>query len=84
MTASGSTFVRSTGVIDSMRQRFVGERDAHVSFAIVRRRFAGYLRGADCWHLATALYLAPNPSDLTFLTLDDTQRKIAKTLGFRT
>lgn len=44
---------------------------------------AGYLRGADCWHLATALYLAPNPNELTFLSLDGAQRKVAKTLGFR-
>ncbi len=45
---------------------------------------AGYVRSADCWHLATALYLAPRPRDLTFLTLDATQRKVAKILGFRT
>lgn len=42
----------------------------------------GYVRGADCWHLATALYVTPDPSQLTFLTLDATQRKIAKALGF--
>jgi hypothetical protein len=41
------------------------------------------MRGADCWHLATALYVAPNPSELTFLTLDLAQRKVAKTLGFQ-
>lgn len=45
---------------------------------------AGYLRGADCWHLATALYLAPNPPELTFLTLDTQQRAIAIALGFAT
>jgi len=45
---------------------------------------AGYLRGADCWHLATALYLAPQPAQLTFLTLDVRQREIAVTLGFTT
>ncbi len=44
---------------------------------------AGYARGADCWHLATALYLAPDPSALTFLTLDIAQRKVAKALGFQ-
>ena len=43
---------------------------------------AGYVRGADCWHLANALYLAPDPSSLTFLTLDEPQRKVAKKLGF--
>lgn len=43
---------------------------------------AGYVRGADCWHLATALYLAPRPSELTFLTLDERQRSVAALLGF--
>lgn len=45
---------------------------------------AGYVRGADCWHLATALYLADDPSELTFLTLDDRQREVALALGFTT
>jgi hypothetical protein len=45
---------------------------------------AGYVRGADAWHLATALSLAPDPSELTFLTLDDRQRAVAEALGFRT
>lgn len=45
---------------------------------------AGYIRGADCWHLATALYLAGDPRALTFLTLDERQRTIATTLGFET
>ena len=58
--------------------------DRPLSAEIVRVLEAGYLRGADCWHLATALYLAPDPTELTFVTLDSAQRKIAKTLGFRT
>ena len=45
---------------------------------------AGYLRGADCWHLATALYLSPDPGAITFLTLDARQRDVAKLLGFVT
>lgn len=45
---------------------------------------AGYLRGADCWHLATALYVAPDPANLAFVTLDATQRKVARALGFAT
>jgi len=45
---------------------------------------AGFLRGADCWHLATALYAAGEPADLTFLTLDQRQRAIASALGFAT
>jgi hypothetical protein len=44
---------------------------------------AGYLRGADCWHVATALYVSPEPSRLSFLTLDERQRDVARTLGFR-
>lgn len=43
----------------------------------------GYVRGADCWHLATALFLSPDPSELTFLTLDERQGEVARALGFR-
>lgn len=43
---------------------------------------AGYVRGADCWHLATALYLAGDPDELYFLTLDERQKKVARSLGF--
>ena len=42
----------------------------------------GYLRGADLWHLATALYLAPDPAELSFLTLDERQAAVARALGF--
>lgn len=44
---------------------------------------AGCVRGADCWHLATALYLSPDQSEITFLTLDERQAEVAKALGFR-
>ncbi len=43
----------------------------------------GYLRGADLWHVATALYLAPEPGEISFVTLDGRQRTVASTLGFR-
>jgi predicted nucleic acid-binding protein len=43
---------------------------------------AGYRKGADLWHLATALFLAPDPKDLSFLTLDARQAEIARKLGF--
>lgn len=43
---------------------------------------AGYLRGADLWHLACALYLAGNPRDLPFITLDERQGVVARKLGF--
>lgn len=42
----------------------------------------GYLRGADAWHLAHALWLAPDARDLSFLTLDEPQRAVARALGF--
>lgn len=42
----------------------------------------GYLRGADVWHLACALYVEPSPSDLVFLTLDRAQGEAAARLGF--
>ncbi|MBN1948027.1 MAG: type II toxin-antitoxin system VapC family toxin [Bradymonadales bacterium] len=45
---------------------------------------AGYVRGADLWHLACALYVSPDPSELLFLTLDERQRSIAKAIGFQT
>ena len=46
---------------------------------------AGYLRGADLWHVACALFLAGGkPSDLHLLTLDDRQRAVAEQLGFPT
>ena len=43
---------------------------------------AGLVRGADAWHLACALYLARDPADLPFLTLDRRQRAVARRLGF--
>lgn len=45
---------------------------------------AGYLRGADLWHLATALYARRELSDLAFITLDIRQQTAAEALGFQT
>ena len=45
---------------------------------------AGYLRGADLWHLATALYAAGESGQLHFITLDNRQRAVAVALGFLT
>jgi predicted nucleic acid-binding protein len=58
--------------------------DRPLTAEISRVLAAGYLRGADCWHLATALYFAAAPPQLTFLTLDDRQMALAQRLGFRT
>jgi hypothetical protein len=43
---------------------------------------AGYLKGADLWHLATAVFLAPAAHGLAFLSLDRRQREVAARLGF--
>ena len=53
-----------------------------LSEEIARVLSAGYVRGADCWHPATALYLSPVPSEISFVTLDERQREVAATLGF--
>ena len=44
----------------------------------------GQVKGADAWHLACALYVARDPRDLTFLTLDVRQRAAARRVGFAT
>ncbi len=43
----------------------------------------GYLRGADLWHVATALFVAPKPGELSFASLDVRQCNVAGELGFR-
>ena len=45
---------------------------------------AGPLRGADLHHVATALYMAGEPGQVTFFTLDNRQRAVAAALGFLT
>ncbi len=56
--------------------------DRPLSAEIARVLAAGYVRGADCWHLATALYLAETPADINFLSLDTRQMQVAAELGF--
>lgn len=58
--------------------------DRPLSLEIERVLGAHYLRGADLWHLATALYVADAPGELDFLTLDADQRVAAAALGFPT
>ena len=43
---------------------------------------AGYLRGADLWHVAAALFLDPTARELRFLSLDRKQVEVAARLGF--
>lgn len=45
---------------------------------------AGYLRGADLWHVACALHVTRTPGDICFITLDERQHRVATALGFRT
>lgn len=42
---------------------------------------AGQLRGADLFHVASALFVAPG-AEITFLSLDARQREVAARLGF--
>lgn len=44
---------------------------------------AGSLRGADLWHIASALYATPEPGAIAFVTLDRRQAKVAAALGLR-
>ena len=57
--------------------------DRPLSLEIAKVLGAGYLRGADLWHVATALYFSPEPNEISFLTLDIRQRAVAEALGFR-
>jgi len=56
--------------------------DRPLSDEVGRVLAAGHVRGADCWHLACALYAAESPGEISFLTLDDRQRKVADALLF--
>jgi hypothetical protein len=40
------------------------------------------VKGADLWQLACALFLAPEPKGLAFLTLHKRQEVVARKLGF--
>ena len=58
--------------------------DRPLTQEISRVLAAGYLRGPDAWHVACALYMSEDPKEVSFLTLDRTQRAVARRLGFRT
>lgn len=58
--------------------------DRRLTPEIQRVLAARRLRGADLWHLASALYVSESPADLDFLTLDAAQRDAAAALGFPT
>ena len=79
-----AAFVRESIVFqESMIARIewvLPDRPLAPEFAAVLE--AGYLRGADLWHVATALYVSPRPGSLSFATLDARQSAVAETLGF--
>jgi hypothetical protein len=56
--------------------------DRPLGAEILRVLAAGYLRGADVWHLACALFVESAPRELVFLTVDHAQRAAARRLGF--
>ena len=58
--------------------------DRPLSDEIVSVLSAGYVRGADLWHLACALFLVGEPNRASFVTLDKRQQSIAANLGFKT
>ncbi len=53
-----------------------------LSAEIEQTRAAGYLRGADLWHIAHALYLRAEIGTTDFLTLDTRQSEVAEHLAF--
>lgn len=57
--------------------------DRPLAIELARALQAGYLRGADLWHVATALYVSPTAEEIGFITLDGPQREVAAALGFQ-
>ena len=56
--------------------------DRPLSKEITEILAVGYLRGADLWHVACALYLVGRVGEVSFVTLDAKQQKVAERLGF--
>jgi hypothetical protein len=81
-----SAFARDNGELDeTLLESIVWVYpDRSLGPEIRRVLTAGYIRGADCFHLASALYFMDEPRANTFLTLDARQRTVAKALGFKT
>lgn len=55
--------------------------DRQLTPEITRVLDTGYVRGADLWHLAVALFVDPH-HEIGFLTLDTRQQEISHQLGF--
>jgi len=85
--------VRSVGVREHVDASAVKTALSHLEWVFPDRPLSrefeiilgfGILRGADLWHLACALYVAEDPRNLPFITLDQNQARLAKALGFQT
>ena len=73
-------------------RRYEADRIARIEWILPNRPLspeiatvldASHVRGADLWHLATALYVAPDAKELSFVTLDKKQKAVATLLSFR-
>ncbi len=58
--------------------------DRSLSPEIALALSVGYLRGADLWHVANALYVARTHGGVVFITTDQRQSAVAAALGFQT
>lgn len=80
--------LRREGVAESAEEVLGGLSwilpDRRLTAEIERASTGRHLRGADLWHVASALYLAESPGEVDFLTLDSAQREVAASLGFPT
>ena len=91
LVASNLVEAELRAVFARERCRFPQDAVANIEWILPDRRLsseiatvleAGYVRGADLWHLATALYAAGAPEDMAFITCDDRQGRVAAALGF--
>ncbi len=76
---------------ESLTEEQVSNAVAGISWVLPDRSLApemesifghGYLRGADAWHIACALFLGGDTFELRFLSLDTRQCDIAQKVGF--
>ena len=68
--------------IDYLKQISLVIPDRSISKELKTVFSKAYVRGADAFHLACALYLDPKASEIKFLTADKQQQKAAQLIGF--
>jgi predicted nucleic acid-binding protein len=88
MSEATSVFVRERGDFEVLKTSLGGllfitaELSVPLLESVLR---AGWLRGADLYHLAAAFWLTDSkPKNIYFLTLDEQQNRVAGKLGFKT